>query len=442
MIESIEVKGKLIHECGIEGERRRDDVYPGHPNGCQLSKNRWLLIYATRGWRNVDDDRSIVYQLRADKPDGTLIREGLLRQSINTWDPDGDGSNYIRQHGHPVVFGLPKGALIDGKPAPNANLFTARWRRNNYGRVNPATGLVHERIKDEVERRLRVEEVQFRLNDRQDDIEMLCPVKVSTELGFEERLDSEFCSRGSFAWMNQNYTQPVPFNHDATEWIAMDHFPGGAVAAVKYRFNPQLNLYQWVETGPLLTSEGWEHIETSIARIVGGWLICTRSHCLGQVRGANGFVTTPDPFESLPQPVFNRYRPNRTPITLYHCPDGEIRIFTGDPEVSPYRNARNPLYCWKVNMESFNVSECREIFDCIGKGLLPKESSPKSEMCKLLPHGGGREQYLVWRVRAMNIGVAGYHGLPAITEEMKESHGIYYASIRYTEDQPGIWTLA
>ncbi len=40
------------------------------------------------------------------------------------------------------------------------------------------------------------------------------------------------------------------------------------------------------------------------------------------------------------------------------------------------------------------------------------------------------------------VGLAGYHGLPAITEEMKGAHGIYHARIRYSQDLPGMWTFS
>jgi hypothetical protein len=164
MLESIELKGKLLHECGIEGERRSDDVYPAHGNGCQLSADRWMLIYATRGWRNVDDDRSIIYQVRADGPDGEILTEGRLRRSIDHWDPDGAGTTSVLQFGHPGVFGVPRGAVINGRKAPHANVFMARWRRNRYGILDEQTGMVR-RLKEGESRRLHVEEVQFRLND-------------------------------------------------------------------------------------------------------------------------------------------------------------------------------------------------------------------------------------------------------------------------------------
>src|SRR5439155_8721327 len=103
-------------------------VVPAHPNGIQLSRDRWLLVYATRGFRGVDDDRSIVYQVRHGSPDGRLVKEGFLAWSIDDWDPLGEGKSYVKQHGHPVAFGVPKGALIRGKAAAHANLFVAAWR--------------------------------------------------------------------------------------------------------------------------------------------------------------------------------------------------------------------------------------------------------------------------------------------------------------------------
>ncbi len=437
MIESIEVKGKLLHECAMEGERRSDDVYPAHANGCQLSANRWMLIYATRGWRNTDDDRSIIYQLRADRPDGEILKEGRLRRSIDDWDEKGDGKTSILQFGHPGVFGLPKGATIKGQPAPHANVFVARWRRNRYGYIDPKTSIV-ERLGVEVSGHLDLEEIQFCLNSAGDDIEILSPVKLSRELGYEK--GPEICRRGAFVWINQNITQSVPYNNEGTEWVCVHHFPGGRIAAVKYRFNPGSGLYEWIDTGPLLQTDGWEHIETSIVRDRDRWIICTRANLIAEFRGANAWVTSEDPFETLSEPVFTRNRVNQTPFTLYNCPDGEIRMFTGDPEASPYQNARNPLYSWRIDPETFEESDRHEIFDNIREGLFKPESTPKSEMCKLLPHTGGREQFLLWRCRVMNLAQSGPKG-PAITQEMKGPHGIYHARVKYAEDLPGQWDM-
>ena len=86
----------------------------------------------------------IIYQLRADCPDGPLMREGRLCRSIDDWDPDGDGSRSVLQYGHPGVFGVPKGALFKGQPVGHANIFMARWRRNSYGFLDPETGMLSQ----------------------------------------------------------------------------------------------------------------------------------------------------------------------------------------------------------------------------------------------------------------------------------------------------------
>src|SRR6185295_13552111 len=153
------------------------DVVPAHPNGLQVSRDRWLIVYGTRGFRGVDDDRSTVYQLRKDGPLGPVIREGFLCRTRDDWDPQEQGKAFSRQAGHAVAFGVPKGATIDGKAAPNANVFVAKW-------------YVHARLLDKTRTYLEhgtadigfagppvfVEGLQFRLNEREDDIEVVRPV--------------------------------------------------------------------------------------------------------------------------------------------------------------------------------------------------------------------------------------------------------------------------
>src|SRR5687767_5372932 len=118
-IERIEHKGMLIADSTVAGERRADGSVPAHPNGIRVSRTRWLILYATRSFRGVDDDRSILWQLRDRSPAGPLLSEGPFATSVNDWDPLGDGRPCVKQHGHPVAFGVPKGALIGGQPAPH-----------------------------------------------------------------------------------------------------------------------------------------------------------------------------------------------------------------------------------------------------------------------------------------------------------------------------------
>ena len=123
MIEAIEHCGKLIDECGLSGETRADWVAPAHGNGLPLSADRFLLLNSTLGFRGVDDNLSLTWQLRADRYDGPLVREGFFARSVNDWDALGDGRKFVRQFGHPVAFGVPRGALFNGQPARHANHF-------------------------------------------------------------------------------------------------------------------------------------------------------------------------------------------------------------------------------------------------------------------------------------------------------------------------------
>ena len=118
-------KGVLIHECGLARERRGDDVFPAHPNGIRVSRGRFLLLYATRGFRGIDEDRSIIYQLRAGGFDGPVLKEGLLARSADDWRPLHNGQTYFRGHGHPTAFGVPI--------SPNTRTARTAWR--TFGRL-------------------------------------------------------------------------------------------------------------------------------------------------------------------------------------------------------------------------------------------------------------------------------------------------------------------
>src|SRR5262245_9361738 len=88
----IESLGELLREPNLPGEKRADDVVPGQTTGMRLSKDRWLILCNTRSFRGVDDQRSVIYQLRKGAPDGPVLKEGFLAQSINDWDPLKDGN--------------------------------------------------------------------------------------------------------------------------------------------------------------------------------------------------------------------------------------------------------------------------------------------------------------------------------------------------------------
>jgi len=434
MIRRIEPKGMLIQECCLPGETRADEVFPGHPNGIPLSRDRWLVIYCTRGWRSVDDDRSVVYQIRADRPDGELVKEGFLAQSVDDWDPFGDGRRFVRQHGHPVAFGVPKKAKVEDRAAANANLFVAKWRVKAQGVFDPATGMIDE-DREAWHGTQDVEWCQFRLNDAEDDIEILQSAKPLRERGFES--GSQICHRPELREMNQSFVQAVPYNASATEWVDVNHFgsigdASGVVAPLKYRWNGAIGLYEWVETGPVMRPRTLFVFEGSIARTSAGWLIAARS------QGAAGWVRTPDPFRVMPEVTFTSDPSVHQPLALYTCADGVPRLLTGDAARSPYGHQRNPLYAFTIDPDTFGVIRADEVFDCVKSNTLPNETIPRGEMAKVLPHAGGDRQFVVWRVRTKNIGHP-YSGLPPVTDGWKAAHGLYHAEIVYEREYPPAW---
>ena len=442
-IEKIEPQGMLIRDSTIAGEKRSDDAFPAHPNGIPVSRNRWLLVYATRGFRGVDDDLSILYQLRAGAPDGRLIKEGAFVRTQNDWDPLGNGHTYVKQHGHPVAFGVPRGALVGGKPAPSANVFVVKWRKVARALDRAKNYLLHSTADPNVARRTQsVEWVQFRLNDHENDIEILRPASKLRQKGYES--GPKFCA-ADVDNINQSFVQAVPFNREATEWADCDHFDDGRVACLKYTFNPKSGVYEWTAMGPLLRGGGKSIGEASLARWKGDFIIAARG---GTGSGVTWFRTS-DPFGSAPSPVFPDGPRTNVPLTAFTWEDGVLRLFTGDATVSPYKNGRDPLYCWEIDPDhGFAASNRRVIFDSVAAKLpIRRESGPKVDMCKLLP-GQGKTQIIAYRVsvRAFNHPYEGSGGIvssiPLANAAEKAACGIYYSKVTYAEAYSPAWEFA
>lgn len=126
-------------------------------------------------------------------------------------------------------------------------------------------------------------------------------------------------------------------------------------------------------------------------------------------------------------------------MTLYRCADGVLRLFSGDVANSPYKQRRDPLYCWDVNPEDFSVSNRCVIFDSVKAGVFPDDPALARSTCfaAVAPHAGGNVQYVMHRVMCFRY-LPGVHGEP-ITEEQLEVHGIYHTAIRYREEPPATW---
>lgn len=443
-LESIEHRGRLIAECSLAGERRSDDIVPAHPNGIQASKNRWLLVYASRGFRGVDDDRSLIYQLRHGSPEGSLVKEGRLVATLDDWDPLLEGKRYVKQHGHPVLFGVPLGARVRGKPAASAGVFVLKWRQTarflDHAKKELVKGPEDEAIRARTQ---TVGWLQFRLNDREDDVEILQTARLLRQRGYET--GTAFCSAPGVTRINQTYTQAVPFSADGSAWADVNYFDNGRAAALKYVFNPRAGLYEWRETGPFLFGDQRPVTEPSLARWKDGWVVAARVERRGIL-----WTRTPDPFASPGETLWVETPPSPSPRTAYLCPDGVLRLLTNDPARSPTKQMRDPLYLFDVDPgQGFRVTGARVVFDASAAGLpLRRAASPMIDMAKLLPHGGGRVQYLLHRVivQSHNHPYRGGDGdvrpeIPIINAQEKAAAGIYCAKLTYRDPHPGVWEL-
>ncbi len=442
-IAKIEPRGVLIRECSIPGETRADDVTPAHPNGIQVSRSRWLLVYSTRGFRGVDDDMSIIYQLRESAPDGRVLKEGAFARAITNWDPLGNGKrDYVRQYGHPVAFGVPRGAIIQGKPASNANVFVAKWRKCARAWDRQTNYVLHASEDPEIESLTQaVEWVQFRLNAAEDDIEILRPATALRQKGYEQ--GPRFCS-ADVHYINESFVQAVPFNRERTEWADCCHFDKGRIACLKNTFNRKSRLYDWTETGPLLDGGPGDGIgEASLARWRDDWIIAARSS-----KGAAAWFRTADPFGRPPRAVRPDSPHITVPMTAYTWTDGALRLFSGDARISPYKNCRDPLYCWDIDPDTgFAASNRRVIFDTVQAHLpIHPAAGPKVDMCKLLA-SQGRTQIIVYRVsiRAFNHPYRGSSGviatIPLASGQEKAVCAIYYSAVFYSEAYPPAWVF-
>jgi hypothetical protein len=456
-----EHKGVLIHECEQEGERRVDGIIPAHPNGIPVSENRWLLVYATRSFRGNDDDCSIIYQLREDRPDGKLIREGVLAKATNDWQVDGlsAGVRYKKLHRQPTAFGVPKSAVINGREAPNANVFAVLWFRaaREFDPVrNYVEGGDTHMDPEMLAVTLRAEWTQIRLNDAEDDMEIVRPTEELRQAGFERGPD--LCDVKGARHVLGSMQSPVPYSKDCAEWVEVAGFGDGRSAARKFRFNASRGCYEWTESGPFIMDDQGPFGGGHLVRIQDGWaFVRTYMRIDGHVwhgRGL-GWIRLEDPFAQPseangPPELFNPPEPaTRAPATFYLCGDGVLRCFCGAGPSSPYGLERNPLFCWDIDPDDgFNATNRRVIFDTFEAGLpIRREARPMLDMPKVLPMQGDA-QYLVHRVIATSMFREHVHTrpefwiFPPLNKAELESFGIYYAKFTYDNAVPLPWSYS
>lgn len=454
MIEQITQDGFFIADCSVPGETRADGAYPHMADALQLSKDRWLILYSTRGFLGVDqgfrggdNDRSVVYQIRKDDPAGPVLKENILARYREDWDALGDGGRYLKQHASVCGFGVPKGALVHGRRVPHENLFAATWyccpRARGTGLDDLPSGEFEEKLFGKA---FCIEWTQFKLNDTGTDIEILQPPRMMRQKGYES--GDLFCSVEPRCAMNKWYVKPAPFTDDHSEWVQLPHFTRG-IAAIRFKVSPATRLYEWVQTGPLFDTGyqsglrpsnriAYRLTETSVLRHTDSWIIAARSAEPGSknVPGTAWFRTD-DLFKPLPKPFFPGSPKSNAPTGVFRCPDGVVRIFTGDRTASPYGNERDPLYCWDVDLDDgFKVATCRVVFDATKAGMpVREESGTRVDMPNLFPHAGGKEQWLVYRARVRRR----KHPTTRLVEEEKRRSGLYCGRLVFDSELPPAW---
>jgi hypothetical protein len=447
--------GPLVKTCSLAGETRDLGITAAHPNAWQLSQDKWLVVYSTRACCGVDDDRSIIYQVRCGSVSGTILKEGHISRGITDWDAFGDGRQFVRQHGHVVVLGVPKGAKINGRTPDHANVFKAMWRvKARY--LDPETGIVKMSspnydndagLREAENRSQAVEYVHFRLNDEEDDIEFLHEPRQLKQSGYEDSPDC--CSIAGSARINRTFTAPVPCDDRADSWADMIHFRSGQceefesgmfgnVNVIKHQYNPNTGLYDWTQTSKSLGDP--RLFEASIARHKNGFLISSRVQMdRRKSELARCWHFCEDPFSDDMQVRIEPW-PSNVPMTFYACPDGECRLFTGHAGDSPYDSGRGPIYSWVMN-ERGQLSEQTVIVDAVKEQVLASEQR-HGNICtdfpKLVTHAGGRKQTVLFRFKTYNLTFP-IGSCPPVTDEQMDAFGVYYSEIEYDREYPAAW---
>jgi hypothetical protein len=236
-----------------------------------------------------------------------------------------------------------------------------------------------------------------------------------------------------------------------SEWVKLPHFARG-IAAIRFAFNRGLGLYEWVQTGPLLDvgrqsgmasdpRTPYRLTETSLLRYRDDWVIAARTSEPGSKNiPGTGWIRTDDLFRPLPKPFFPGEPRSNAPTGVFQCADGVVRIFTGDPTLSPYANERDPLFCWDVDLnDNSRLSNRRVVFDAVAAGLpVQGDTGTRIDMPNLIPHAGGAEQLLLFRVRLRRS----REPFTRIVPEEKHRSALYHAKLAFDKACPPAWRFA
>jgi len=422
----IQYQGALISDTCIPGEGKSEGITPEISSCVQASRDKWLILFGTVDPRGHDTNRSIFYQIRKAAPDGEIIKEGIIEKAKSNWDPLGRGDNFRKVNALVKVFGVPKGAVRNGKPIPSANHFVAKWYIRPCIEMNGRLVNLWDKKSPVKPADLGIyanclEWMQFRLNDAEDDIEIISLAKQLRQKGYNQ--DNTVSTLGPCMGMHHGFGDAVP-NESFSEWIEVCQFEN-KMAAVRYSFDPTCGLYEWVETGKSQEVPGRQMAEASLNRINNSWVISIRAY---NQAGQTAWYRTSDPFESFGEKT--DIKSPYAPRISYVCADGVLRLFCND--TNPYGDQRNPLYCFDVDPVTFQYSNRQVVLDA-RKEQLPFRA-PYIDHAMIYPHPGGRKQIISFRTinRTQTIG-------KSTTPDELESSGVHYSELIYDREYPNPW---
>ena len=425
-------KGPFITESDLPGESKRDFAIPNYATGTQLSHNRWLIVYDTVDCRGADFWRSVMYQIRAEAPDGRIVKSGFIAKLEEIDSPFKDRYACWKGYGNANVLGVPCPAPgMKASPAAGvvAITYNARIELMVDGRLVQCLPTLCPNWPKDVSADEWFEALarmgsprlmrQYRFDPAKDEI---VPVSPAEPCPASQSIRLNHALQGMINWGN-----PVQLDEQGLAWfeVLVDPIKDSLLVIRRFDFDSAAGLFR-------ITDQSMEHQEDpefhagepSLARIgPNDWMVAAR--CFKH-NGDTLLYRTSDPMVELGTPSV-------LPTTygqrmLYRFADGSIRLTLNHQKESPYQDRRNPLYCYRIDPTTLQAVEKDTVFDCRAIGI--NLHVPFVDHTNLFePHRPGA-QLLTFRLIAEAM-VWNRPDMKALTADELRIGGLHYCEVTF-----------
>lgn len=422
--------GPFLAESDVPGESKRDFAIPNYATGMRLSPDRWLVVYDTVDCRGADFWRSVMYQVRAEAPDGRVLRSGIIARLEEIGTPFGKRYPCWKGHGNPNVFGVPFPAPgadpspADGTVAISWNSRCELWFKGRLIQHSPACPWPEDLAPADwydalseigSPRMMR----QFRFNPATDDLD---PISAAEPSPSNQATRARRDLQGTINWGN-----PVQRDPSGLSWLEVLNDPreDSLLTVRRYDFDPASGQFR-------MDPRAMEHRETpgfqvgepSLARLgPRDWIVAAR--CFGN-GGKTLLYRTPDPLAGLGKAA--ELDTTFGQRMLYRFADGSVRLTLNHRELSPYKDRRNPLYCFRIDPETLQAIEKDTVFDSRTAGI--PLAVPFVDHTHLFePHRSGA-QFLTFRMITERH-VWSREGGPDLTPDEMQAGGIHACEVHF-----------